>query len=687
MILKKADILNQVVTSYDQTKTTIQGKVTQKTIDGQSVLGSPLTQWFDVFTDSSSQTLSNVFYVSNVINSNIVRIFILTNESAGTAGMILYNFNISTGLKTYVGRILFSLPDVGATTHTYKGLYVNDVGTTGWKIFLVSQGSVTINGGLFVINSVDLTDFIPVPSSTITYPTGNNQKAVYFLQDPSNIGVNQLNITSVGMVSDNSNIYVHNGTSATHQYYVYNATTNPTYSATSSLSISAATDTVTDTGHTYNNNDPVYLTNLSGGTGLTNNTIYFVRNSIAGVSYQLSTTSGGAAINVTLDGTATIGRAFGTTGSNWNYKTGNLPALTGTLLSNDSEDYAQPTSGSLSGFNCIALATNSNLYLGKISEITPGATAWPSLTTANLLGATNEVTAPTAAFCNWEPETERFIYVSNTSTFYAKPLVNNIINLTFGGINTSYYESTMLDTYEFGAATIAGTDAKHGWVFLSSTTIGQRGLIACAFGSDDIFDTSYIVTKVMNTPDSQLKVITDWEKLYDFTNVVSKYYRTSGFGTITGGWTDLAEQEDYSAISTGAQIQFKLSSSVAGALSSNPAQIYEVLIGLESNFEIVENFEYDHDNSSNNTPSRTSFRLKQAFTTSVPTLYFRAYDLSSVLIVNHNTSANSGQFEYSTNNGTSWLPLGAIPNTVGTLIRYTFTSPPGVSIRPVIKLS
>jgi len=33
------------------------------------------------------------------------------------------------------------------------------------------------------------------------------------------------------------------------------------------------------------------------------------------------------------------------------------------------------------------------------------------------------------------------------------------------------------------------------------------------------------------------------------------------------------------------------------------------------------------------------------------------------------------------------LPLGTIPNVVGTLLRYTFTSPPGVDIRPGLKES
>jgi len=63
----------------------------------------------------------------------------------------------------------------------------------------------------------------------------------------------------------------------------------------------------------------------------------------------------------------------------------------------------------------------------------------------------------------------------------------------------------------------------------------------------------------------------------------------------------------------------------------------------------------------------------------------RDSDMSDVLLVDHNTSANTARFEYSTNSGVSWNSLGTIPNTVGTLVRYTFATPPGVDIRPSLK--
>jgi hypothetical protein len=195
------------------------------------------------------------------------------------------------------------------------------------------------------------------------------------------------------------------------------------------------------------------------------------------------------------------------------------------------------------------------------------------------------------------------------------------------------------------------------------------------------------VTKVLDTPNSVYKFITTIDKLYDFTGSLRVQYRTSGFGSISGGWTDIGFAEDLTAVASGAQVQFKILFDTLGLDTSIPAQLQDFFLGFESNVGISDNWEFSDDWSDNNVPSRCAFRLKKAYTSSVPQLYFRAYDLSDALLVNHNTIAQAAQFEYSTNNGVSWLPLGTIPNTVGTLIRYTFTSPPGVDIRTGLKES
>lgn len=688
----KADLLQDVVGTYDQTKTTIQGRVSSRTIGGQPVLGPPLSKFIDVFTDSA-QAPAGVYCTDNG------RLFVLGTPVNGTSydtlPIMLYDFNLTTGVSSYVGRIDVQLPNLAATTHTIRAFKVLDTGATGWKLFITTVATVTINGGQFLVNKIDKADFVPVAFPTIPMATASDVKAVYFLQDPANIGAGQLNIAAVGAVLDEAanRLYVHNGIAATHQYYVYATNTAPTWASTSVTGV-AATDVISDTGHTYVNGTPLIFATLTGGAGLSAGVPYFVVNAVAGVSYQLSLTTGGAAINFTTDITsATIGRAWGTTGSNFVHKTGNLPALVGTLLLTDSEDKATPVAaplngGVLNGNACAFLSTSSNLYLGLLSELTSGATTWPSLTTSNLLGSVNQITASTNTFASWSNVLDAATYVTNVSKFITKQVVNNVIQSIAGELNNQYYEATANDTVNLGLVTVIGMDNASGWLFAAGNTVGQRGVIAIDYRSDSRYDSSYIVTKVLNNPNSALKFITSLEKLADSTGNISVQYRTSGFGSISGGWIDLMSFSDLTATAlTSNQIQFKILFNIQSEGSSTPAQIFELIVGVEANDGISDNWEFSDDFSDNGSPSRTAFRLKLAYASTVPTLHYRAYDLSNALLINHNTVTNAANFEYSTNNGVSWSPLGTIPNTVGTLVRYSFTSPPGVDIRPSIKES
>lgn len=687
----KAGLLDDVVGTYDQTKTTIQGRVTSKTIGGSPVLGPPLTKFVDVFSDTGQTPVGAI----RVTDNN--RLFVCGAPTAGNIPLMLYNFNLTTGAYAYVGRINIAMPNSAATTHTIKSLRVaNDSTNTGWKLFITTVGSVTINGGVFLVNNVDKADFIPA-GTTVPFATGNNQKAVYFLQDPANIGVGQLNITSAGSsyIPATNRLYVHNGVAATHQYYVYDTAISPTY-AVNTVNVSVASPgVVSDAGHTFVNNTPVVFSTGPLPTGLVVGTVYFTRNVVAGVSYELSATSGGASINTTGSPATgvSIGRAFGTTGSNFVHKTGNLPALSGTLLTSDSEEYSVPVSspingGVLNGNDCVFLTTSTNLYLGLVSQLTPGATAWASLSTSNITGTVNQITAPSAVFATWSNVLDQAIYVTNASKFVSKKLENNVIRTINGELNNAYYEGFAFDTVELGLVTVVALTRRDGWVFAAGGTAGQRGVIATDFKSDSSNDFSYIVTKVLDNPNSQLEFYTTFEKLWDSTGNIKLQYRNSGFGSISGGWIDVPSFEDLtSLVMTSNQIQFKILFNMQSEGSSSPAQVQELIVGREPNNGISDNWEFSDDWSDNTSPSRIAFRLKKAYAATVPQLFFRAYDLSDSLLVNHNTVANIANFEYSTDSGTTWIPMGTVPNTVGTLIRYTFTSPPGVDIRPGIKES
>ncbi len=685
----KADLLSDVVGSYDQTKTTIQGRVAAKTISGQPVLGPPLTKFIDVFSDSAQTPTGSI----RVTDGN--RLFVCGSPTAGNIPIMLYDFNLATGVSMYVGRINVTMPNSAATTHTIRSLRVtNDAGLTGWKLFLTTVGTVAINGGTFLINKIDKADFIPA-GTTIPFGTGNDLKANYLIQDPANIGTGQLQIASVGSVyaPTTNRLLVHNGVSATHQYYVYDTSIAPTY-VTNTVNVSVGTPgVVSDTGHSFVVNTPVVFSTGPLPTGLTVGTVYFVRNPVAGVSYELSLTSGGASINTTGSPAVgvLIGRAFGTSSNTFVHKTGNLPVLTGTLLSTDSEEYAIPISspingGVLNGNDCIFLATTSNLYLGLISQLTSGATAWTSLSTSNILGTVNQITAPTATLATWSNILDQAVYTTNTSKFISKKLENNVIRSITGELNNQYYEGFSVDTVQLGLVTVIALTRRDGWIFAASNTAGQRGVIASDFRSDYSNDYSYIVSKVLSNQNSKLTFYTTYEKLFDQTGNIKLQYRTSGFGSISGGWIDVPAFANLDSLVIGSnQIQFKILFGMQSEGSSSPAQVNELLVGVDANNGISDNFEFSDDFSDNGVPSRTAFRLKLAYSSTVPTLYYRAYDLSDALLINNNTVTNAANFEYSTDNGTSWNPLGVIPNVVGTLVRYSFTSPPGVDIRPGLK--
>lgn len=682
-----AGLLDDVVSSYDQTKTTIQGRAYSKTIDGKTALGPPINRFMDSQTDAAVTLAAN-----GMVMTPNGRVFILGPEAGSATPLLLYTINYATGATSYVGRVNINLPDVASTTTTYRSIKVIDTGTTGWKVFVTTTGSVVINGGTMLVNNLALTDFVPIGFPTIPFATGNDQKAVYFCQDPANFGSlhSNSNIAAAGSILDHAanRLYVHNGIAATHQYFVFDTSVAPTWTGFA-VTGTEATNLINHAGHTFNAGDQVTFSALTGGAGLTVGNTYFVVSPVAGVSYQLAITTGGSAINFTTDITAaTIGRAFGQTGALFLHKTGNLPALLNSLLLTDSEDYAEPLHGPLSGFDCAFFATTTNLYLGKLSELTAGATSWPSLATVNALGTPNQIVVGNLTYATWSNALDKAVY-STGLIFMMKQFVNNDIDTIFGGTNNKYFEGLSgNEVVEFQPNTaISVLDIEQGWIAIGNVTTGQRGIMLADLRSDSQFDYSFIVTKVKDLGPAVLKYITTIDALYDFTGSLEVYYRTSGFGSISGGWTAMPFADDLTALAGGTQIQFKISFATLGLDTSIPAQLVEFFMGYESLTDNSDNWELSVDDSDNGNPSRSAFRLKKAYASSVPTLYYRALDLTDVTLVTHNTSANASLFEYSTNSGVSWNSLGTIPNTVGTLVRYTFAAPPGVDIRPSLKES
>src|SRR5579863_3824323 len=109
-----AGLQNSTQTTYSNNgKTTILGRAAQKTINSQLVIGPTLTQFIDV------ETITGLVPIFSTFVPSTNRLFVLAGASP-TPSVLLFNFNSTSGAYTYVGKIVCNLPNVSATTHTFK---------------------------------------------------------------------------------------------------------------------------------------------------------------------------------------------------------------------------------------------------------------------------------------------------------------------------------------------------------------------------------------------------------------------------------------------------------------------------------------------------------------------------------------------------------------------------------------
>ena len=438
--------------------------------------------------------------------------------------------------------------------------------------------------------------------------------------------------------------------------------------------------------------------------------VYFTRDVqlVSGQYYfNLASTSGGAAITPTTStSNFTMIRAFGACTIPITMKTGTLPAFTlGVILQNNSVGYAKPVSApantALNGQDCLYMMTSTGLYMGKITDLSNGSSTWASMTFSgiNITGTGIDITTPTFllftySWQNQENDIYLFIYATGTATYVVKPYQASNISVVFGGQNDAYYETLNPVTVQAAVVAVSGLNCENGWLFITSNTIGQRGIIFLDLYSDTMFGSTQVISPVLNVPAGTVfKYLNTLEQLFDYTDSMNFFIRsasTSGdalFSSATGGWTQVHTAADLSATAIGPYFQLMATFQIATLDANTPAQLNDFEYTVVPANSISDYWEGSVDNTSANgvTPTYTAFRLTQAYGAAygsvVPTLYFRAYDDSGNLVVSANTASNPTFFNYTTTNGASWNSLGTVPNTaLTTEVRYQWTSPPGVRV-------
>ena len=702
-----AGLLNQVVNAYDKTKTTIAGRVFQKTVNGQTVLGPPLTSFIDVQNTAG--------FIPSIASFNALtnRLFVLQAAASGGAPSVaLYNFNATTGTYSYVGYVTLRLANTAATTHTFRGFKVDDSNASNIKIFLSTTGSIAVNGGTYMAYGLGLADFSF--AGTALWPAqGTGQKAVYFLQDPSAVGAANAATSSWGVSTSfnssnaayNTKVMQINGTVSAPVVYVWDYATVPQVANT--LTVASNTMSMGSPAAYFNSGsvnpglatgDQVVFTaaapaNFVSSPGTAAQTVYFVRdvqNVLGTWFFNLALTSAGSAVVPTSTVTGmTLMRAFGISTNGFSFKTGVLgPALAGGILQANSFGYCAPTlvpsNPALNGQECLYVATTTMLYLFRLNEITNGATAWSVAPGATAAGTGADITAPTVAYAAYSSSLDRWVYLTNTSTFVIKPSQSGVISQVFGGLSNQFMEGSTQQTFPASMANVVGLEVEGGWLFMSGNTVGQRGLIAVDIRSDNAYGYSWVTSPVLSAP---IGSIMRWsqliEQLFDYTDSTNLQIRSATsasdaiFNNPNSGWVELPPAKDFNA-TINQYFQFRIGYYINTFFANSPAQVNEIQYCLQQLFEMSDNWAFDNDNSTVglNTPSYVAGLLALAYQVAVPTIYVRGYDLAGNQLFIYNTSANPTLFQYSTNGGTSWTALGTIPNVVGTRLRLNVASPP-----------
>ena len=619
---------NNLVTSYDQTKTTLQGRVGLKTItDGngaKSCSGPVPVVTADVFDDTG---LAPVALTTSTSNN---RIFVTTGNAAGLFTVAYYLLTTTNGVTTqaYQGSLKFQMPT--ATVHTIKGFMVDDSNPASMVFQWSTTNATGINGGYFACWGINQTQFVKVSIQTIpaAVSTPSLTQVVYMIGDNASQASETVTVADgIGIDTTGKNAYILNGAAATPKIFVFSYTNPPS-------------------------------------------------------------------------GTITAGY----TNSNFTLVTGTLTALSGVVLLVNNVQCITPSHTANAGSLCLSFLTSTNVYAAKVSDITSGVTSLPSLVTCTLAMSGDYITPATITFGQYIASIDKWVLETVTGNMQLRQLVTNDPNAKIFGLN-SYLKTEVGGTItpvDFGGVTNLCITDCNGFAVLTNTTVGQRNLVILDVQSDatsvnpstgQIYAS--LISPVISVNATTGVLLTAYYELAQRATKPIVQYRTSGFATGPGAgfdatWTQAPKDGDLSAIANATSIQFRLLFTMMGFEVTNPPQINECYFLYNDNTQISANWEGSNNNTTQSavTPAYTAFRLKTAYSSAVPTLFFRAYDDSNNLVASANTVSNPTLFQYTTNNGTSWNALGTIPNTaLTTEVRYLWPTPPGVSVTVSIRES
>lgn len=616
-----------LVTVYDQTKTTLQGNIGQRSItDGngpKNVLGPQPIVTGDVEGDTGAPPAGLHATTGNG------RVFINKGFVAGLLTVSYYLRTTTAGVTTLVwqGDLKFQFPNTGA--YTVKGMDVDDTTGSAMNFHFFTTNTTLIQGGWYAAFSINQTAFVKVSVTTIPTATlGSQSGALYQIGDTATQAAQTVQVADGGSVdATNGFAYILHGLAATPKIYKF-VSTVPT--AVPTAGYSQANGAVIITATLPALSGVVLLVNCVKLTGATGPGVWSSNTGFQCLTWLTTTNIYHAKTSDITNGAAS------------------LPSL---------------QTGNMAGSANILTPTAAfGQYSGTLDKFVIMTTLGQVIVKQGISNDANALTWGLNSYIKTE--------TGGTTTPADFGAVTNLALTTNSGFaymtNTSVGQRNIL-VYDLTA---------------DESSVGN---LASAFPGQI---NASIISPVLSGNFTKGCMMGIYYELAKRSVKASIQFRTSNFATGPGAgfdatWTTVPKDGDLSTLVNATQAQFRILFTMMGNEVTNPPQIIEAYFVYYDNTQISENWEGSLDNStqSQNSPMYVAFRMRSAYAATVPKLYVRGVDDSGNVIFLFDTVTNAAVFSYTTNNGTSWNALGTIPNTpLTTEVRVNVASPSGTRL-------
>ena len=586
-------------------------------------------------------------------------------------------------------------------------------------------GTVVLNSGLHYIKGLNYSTFASGGTNIPEATTVDNIRASYLLTDAringDDIQTFTVTIASPAVVTCNNhglrngdvviltttgalptNLTASPSTAAT-PYFVINASTN-TFNLSTTLNGTAINTSGSQSGthtlHSHAKNVSATLA-LDDEISKTDHTIYMV--STYGTSASITEYNLRAALTVGAMGSFITA---GTTPSAYVLST-TTQAVTGTPSQNNSGRIFTVNHGSASGIKSLYFTTTTRIYRVPDANITNGSVNWleDSMIEVPPGGAVTYTSLSTMSQVDYSSTIDR-LFITNTSGRFGTYLTEY---KTDGSQFEKYVGSNMvrlkLTTTPDGASDGLFPQAtltlwtEDGWFFCipSTTTSGSNWLYVFPFAADAFYNSTtnqHVITpKLATTGATKLyHVYVDHQEYagdYGLGFPVESYklwYRTTGIDDNSGAWTEVDVGADLTSAAPGNYIQFKIAFDILGEICV-PTRIYS----LACLYEDGSQDSHYQPSLTYSSASNRQFAWKQVQTWGlsggIPDLQLRLYNAATEFLVLDDTVniSGSGDWEYSSNSGTTWAAWNSSADAIGNYIRYTAdTLPNNITVRALL---